>query len=152
MPKKTKPLSFDEIVSRLRSLQFDVRPASQGANGMLVAKYGCAAVLAPAEKGQGAVLTVKSGVLLAGEIAHILDRGFQKMLTNSKITIAATADRLKALHLFQEELTEVIGAESFYNQALGTTSDVYMYDRVKGRDLPAAKRPVPAWELPAETH
>jgi hypothetical protein len=48
--------------------------------------------------------------------------------------IPATADHLRAIHEFTEELKEAIGATSLYNQALGTTSDVYNYDRVKGRE------------------
>ena len=49
-----------------------------------------------------------------------------------------------------KELREVVGEPSLYNESLGTTSDSYMYDRVKGRDLPLAERPVPAWRLPAK--
>jgi hypothetical protein len=45
----------------------------------------------------------------------------------------ATADHLRAIHEFSQERNEAIGATSLYNQALGTTSDVYNYDRVKGR-------------------
>ena len=37
---------------------------------------------------------------------------------------------------------------TLYNEALGTVSDAYLYDRVKGRDLPESQRPVPAWEQP----
>ena len=42
-------------------------------------------------------------------------------------------DKLRAIHQFSEELNEATGATSLYNQSLGTTSDVYMYDRLKGR-------------------
>jgi hypothetical protein len=54
--------------------------------------------------------------------------------------------QLQAIHQFTEELTQVTGGVSLYNEALGTTSDVYQYDRVKGREAlePAAARP---WEL-----
>jgi hypothetical protein len=50
------------------------------------------------------------------------------------LEIPANADHLRAIHEFTEELNEAIGATSLYNQALGTTSDVYNYDRVKGRE------------------
>jgi hypothetical protein len=40
---------------------------------------------------------------------------------------------LRSLHEFSEELKEAMGATSLYNEALGTTSDLYQYDRVKGR-------------------
>jgi hypothetical protein len=63
-----------------------------------------------------------------------VDRGYQKFLKTSKMEIPATAEHLRAIHEFTEELNEAIGATSLYNQALGTTSDVYNYDRVKGRE------------------
>jgi len=58
----------------------------------------------------------------------------------------ATAGQLHAIHSFSEELTKLMGGESLYNQSLGTTSDVYEYDRLRGREdeAPAPKRP---WEL-----
>jgi hypothetical protein len=53
---------------------------------------------------------------------------------------------LRAIHEFTEELTQLTGGVSLYNESLGTTSDLYQYDRVKGREAehPAAARP---WEL-----
>jgi len=59
--------------------------------------------------------------------------GYQKFFKTSKLEIPATADHLRSLHEFSEELKEAMGATSLYNEALGTTSDVYQYDRVKGR-------------------
>ena len=35
---------------------------------------------------------------------------------------------------FTEELNEAIGGTILYNEALGTTSNVYNYDRVAGRE------------------
>jgi hypothetical protein len=63
-----------------------------------------------------------------------LDRGYQKFIKTSKMEIPATADHLRSLHEFSEELNEAIGATTLYNEALGTTSNVYNYDRVKGRE------------------
>jgi hypothetical protein len=147
MLKKIKPLTFDEALDKLRSLKFDVREAPGVANGFLVSKYGCGAILNRAKEGKGAALAVKPGVLLGGEIAILLDRGFQKFFKTSKIEVAATADRLKAEHLFGDELREVIGAAILYNEALGSVSDEYMYDRVKGRDHDAPPKGLAPWEL-----
>jgi hypothetical protein len=60
--------------------------------------------------------------------------------------IAATAAHLEALHRFSEELKEALGYTSLYNEALGTTSGSYHYDRVASRDLPEAARPARPWE------
>ena len=46
----------------------------------------------------------------------------------------ATVTQLQAIHVFSEELSLLIGTISLYNEALGTTSNVYNYDRVKGRE------------------
>jgi hypothetical protein len=145
--KKYKPRSFDEIVSDLKNHQFDVKNVSGVANQLRVEKNGVAAILTKDEKGQP-VLTGQPGVVLGGEIARLLDRGFQKFLKTSKLEVTATADHLKAVHHFTEALKLVLGSVSLYNESLGTVSDRYLYDRVKGRDLPEAERPVPAWKLP----
>jgi len=137
MAKKTPLRSFNDVLSALGSQRFDVAPAQEGAkrtpNAFQVRKYGCAAEIAAAPDGSVEVLA-RPGWLLNGEIARLLDRGYQKFIKTSKLEIPATADHLRALHEFSEELREAIGATSLYNEALGTTSDVYHYDRVKGRE------------------
>lgn len=137
MAKKTSLRSFNDVLSILGSQRFDVAPAQEGAkrtpNAFQVRKYGCAAEIAAAPDGSVEVLA-RAGWLLNGEIARLLDRGYQKFIKTSKLEIPATADHLRAIHDFSEELNEAIGATSLYNEALGTTSDVYNYDRVKGRE------------------
>jgi hypothetical protein len=53
---------------------------------------------------------------------------------------------LHAIHRFTEELKLLLGAVDLYNEALGTTSDLYVYDRLAGREAP---QPAPQnpWEL-----
>ena len=76
----------------------------------------------------------RPGWLLGGQIARLVDKGYQKFLKTPKMEIPATADHLRAIHEFSEELKEAAGATSLYNESLGTTSDRYVYDRVKGRE------------------
>jgi hypothetical protein len=73
-------------------------------------------------------------VLVRGEVARLLDRGYQKFLKTSKFELPASAEQLHAIHNFSEELSLLTGAISLYNEALGTTSDDYQYDRLKGRE------------------
>jgi hypothetical protein len=54
-------------------------------------------------------------------------------LKTSKLEIPATADHLRAIHEFSQELDLATGETVLYNEALGTTSDLYQYDRVLGR-------------------
>ena len=136
MAKKTQTRSFNDVLSLLGSQRFDVAPAHDGAKrtpgAVQVRKYGCAAEIAPAPVG-GVEILARPGWLLNGEISRLLDRGYQKFLKTSKLEIPATADHLRALHEFSEEFREAAGAGVLYNEALGTTSDVYRYDRVAGR-------------------
>lgn len=149
MPKKIKQISFSEVLDRLRSLQFDVTPVENVANQFKVAKYGCAAIIAPSEGIASYAVVHRPGVLFGKEIAHLVNRGYQQQFHTARGDFGATAEHLHMLHRFGEELKEAAGEPSYYNQSLGTTSDDHFYDRLKGRDLPDAKRPTPAWELPA---
>ncbi|WP_158943810.1 hypothetical protein [Granulicella sp. S190] len=137
MAKKIAHRSFNDVLALLGGQRFDVAPAQEGAkrtpNAVQVRKYGCAAEIATAPDGTVEILA-RPGWLLNGEIARVLDRGYQKFLKTGKLEIPATADHLRAIHEFTQELNEAAGATSLYNQALGTTSNVYHYDRVKGRD------------------
>ena len=137
MEKKRPKRSFNDVLSLLGSQRFDVAPAQEGAkrtpNAFQVRKYGCAAEIAAAPDGSVLMLS-HPGWLLNGEISLILDRGYQKFLKTSHLEIPATADKLRAIHDFSEELKEATGGMVLYNEALGTTSDVYNYDRVKGRE------------------
>jgi hypothetical protein len=137
MAKKIPVRSFNDVLGLLGGQRFDVAPAQEGAkrtpNAVQVRKYGCAAEIAAAPDGTVEILA-RPGWLLNGEIARVLDRGYQKFLRTSKLEIPASADHLRAIHEFTEELNEAAGKPSLYNQALGTTSNVYHYDRVKGRD------------------
>ena len=113
MAKRPKPRSFDEVLSVLGNEKFDVAPAKEGANraagAVRVSKYGVAAEIAPsADAAACARLLAKPGWLLCGEIARLTDRGYQKFLKTSKLEIPATADILRAIHHFSEELKETI--------------------------------------------
>src|SRR6201996_2156256 len=134
--KKTPPPTFNDVLTLLGSQRFDVAPAQDGAkrapNAVQVRKYGCAAEIAPAADGTVEIVT-RPGWVLNGEISRLVDRGYQKFLKTSKLEIPATADKLKALHEFSQELDATTGEQELYNEALGTTSDVYLYDRVAGR-------------------
>jgi hypothetical protein len=137
MAKKTQTRTFNDVLSILGGQRFDVAPAQEGAkrtpNAFQVRKYGCAAEIAAAPDGTVEILA-RPGWLLNGEIARLLDRGYQKFIKTTKVEIPAMAEHLRAIHEFSEELSDAVGGTTLYNKALGTTSDVYNYDRVKGRE------------------
>jgi hypothetical protein len=129
LPAKT----FDSALAYFRSHQFDVAETPGVANQIQIRKYGCGTVLARKADG-GIVYVVRPGRLVGDEIAILVDCGYQKFLRTSQLEVAATADHLHALHAFDEELWEAVGTPDYYNLALGTVSDVYLYDRLKGRE------------------
>lgn len=158
MAQKAQIPTLGQIRDALRAHSFEVR---ESAGTLRVEKYGCAAILV-ASPSVGLTLGTSTGTetavayketpgaVVGGEIARLLDRGYQKFLKTSKYELPATAAQLQAIHRFTEELTQVTGGVSLYNEALGTTSDLYQYDRVKGRE---ALQPSPAqpWDH-AEGH
>jgi hypothetical protein len=159
MRTKVHFLSFDEILSTLRTDKFEVQDVPGVANQVLVRKNGAGAILIHAPEPDGPARKLphiavrwreRPGYVVGGEVATLLDRGFQKFWKTTRLEVPATAESLQAVHRFAEELRQVIGEPSLYNESLGTTSDSYMYDRVKGRDLPLAQRPVPVWQLPTK--
>jgi hypothetical protein len=150
MAGKGKTPTFDQLVDALRAESFEVTSSSAVSGAIQVSKNGVAAILAPsgAGKGEGSAASVVEtpGILVKGEIARLLDRGYQKFIKTSQYELPATAAQLQAIHAFTEELNLATGTMGLYNESLGTTSDLYQYDRLRGRETPApaARRP---WEL-----
>lgn len=136
MAKKPQLRTFDQVLAELGNQRFDVAAAQEGATrkpgAFRISKYNCAAEIISAKDGS-AMLLVKPGWLLNGEISRLVDKGYQKFLRSSKLEIPAIADHLRAIHDFSRELDAATGEMVLYNEALGTTSDVYLYDRVLGR-------------------
>jgi hypothetical protein len=146
MARKPRNANFDQALEILRAHAFTVEPFAGVAGGVLVSKQGAAAVLVAGQsKDEAAAFAVRPGKLVQGEVARLLDRGYQKFLKTSKYELPATAGQLEAIHRFDEELKLLTGATSLYNESMGTTSDLYEYDRLKGREeAPAA--PARPWE------
>ena len=149
MSKQTAIRTYDEAVAWLREHGFDVLDAPATNNRVFVKKHTCSAAIERAPD-DGVRLFAKPGYLIGGEISKLVDKGYQKFLKTSKTEVPATADHLKAVHQFSEELKEATGATSLYNESLGTVSDRYVYDRVADRDQPEATRPKRPWQVGAE--
>jgi hypothetical protein len=143
---KIKERTYDDTLSYLREHGFDILEAPATANRVFIKKHGCSAAIEKNAESDGVKLFAKPGYLISGEIARLVDKGYQKVLKTSKTEVAATADHLKAIHTFSEELREAMGATSLYNEALGTVSDRYVYDRVTDRDQPEPARKKRPWE------
>jgi hypothetical protein len=142
MTRKARNPNFEQTLETLRAHAFDVADRGEMAGGVQVSKHGAGAVLAAAADGS-VTMVVAPGVLVGGKVSRLIDRGYQKFIKSSQYEAPATASQLHAIHRFTEELKQWTGAASLYNESLGTTSDLYEYDRLKGREAeqPALARP-----------
>jgi hypothetical protein len=103
-----------------------------------VEKYGCGAEF---RKGTDGLyqMTIVPTIMLNGQFTRLWDAGYQKFLiTDNGHKIPALASHLQNLRKFNEELRTALGVPTFYNEALGSVSQISVYDRVKGRkgDVP----------------
>jgi hypothetical protein len=136
--------TFDESLVNLRNGGFDLLDAPGTTTGrVFLKKYGCSAAIERNDAGEPRIFAVP-GILIGGEISKLIDKGYQKFLKTTKTERAATADDLRALHQFTEELKQATGVVSLYNESIGTVSESYHYDRVKDRE--AEQRPVRPWD------
>ena len=146
MPSKIEQKTFEDAVNYLREHGFDVIDAPGTSGRVFVKKYNVSAAIQKAEDG-GIKIFAYPGYLVGTEISKLVNKGYQQFLKTSKTEIPATADHLKALHAFSEELKEAIGLPSLYNESLGTVSEAYHYDRIVDRDKPAPERKKRPWEV-----
>jgi hypothetical protein len=103
-----------------------------------VEKYGCGAEF---RKGSDGLyqMTILPTIMVKGQFTRLWDAGYQKfLLTDDGHKLPALATHLENLRKFNEELRTALGVPTFYNEALGSVSQVSVYDRVKGRkgDVP----------------
>jgi hypothetical protein len=114
--------SFSERVERLKQAGFSTENLPAGR--VRIAKHGIAAVIDDQAM-------EKAGVLICGEVGVLLNRGYQMFLeTPSGKRFPATADQLKALHEFEDDVKEALDLVNLYNTSLGTTSRKHNYDRL----------------------
>lgn len=103
-----------------------------------VEKYGCGAEFRKLPDGH-IQMTVLPTIMLKGQFTKLWDAGYQKfLLTDEGLKVPALAQHLQNLRKFNEELRTALGVPTFYNEALGSVSQISVYDRVKGRpgDVP----------------
>jgi hypothetical protein len=143
---KTEHKSYEDAVNWLRDHGFDLTEAPGTQGRVFLRKYNVSAAIQ--KNGDDSVkIFAYPGYLIGSEISKLVNRGYQQFLKTAKNEVPATADHLKALQQFTEELKEGLGLPSLYNESLGTVSESYQYDRVKDRDKPATEKPKRPWEV-----
>jgi len=145
MATKVEQRSYEDAVAWLRDHGFDLIEAPGTQSRVFLKKYNCSAAIQKTEDG-GVKIFAYPGYLIGTEISKLVNRGYQQFLMTAKTEVPATADHLKALHQFAEEMKEALALPSLYNESLGTVSESYHYDRIKDHDEPAVDRPKRPWE------
>ncbi len=145
-PETDRPLqtlSFPpETLDRLRRSGFDIATIGRAPERVRVLRGNCAFLF---EKKTDGSLTLfqKPGYLVKGDIARLWDAGYQKFWLRAAAAgdpfdekrKPALAAQLKELGQFEEDIRDLLGLPSFYNEAIGSTSKVTAYDRLEGRDV-----------------
>ena len=146
MATKVEQRSYEEALNWLRDHGFDLIEAPGTQGRVFLKKYCCSAAIQ--KNGDDNVkIFAYPGYLIGSEISKLINHGYQQFLKTAKTEVPATADHLKALQQFTEELKEGLGLPSLYNESLGTVSESYQYDRIEDRDKPKAERRKRPWEV-----
>jgi len=144
-PYDMQPRNFDDAVQWLRDHGFELQEAPGATNRLFLRKHNCSAAIEKTADGKVNVFAWP-GYLIGNEISKLINRGYQQFLKTTKNEVAATADKLNALHDFTDEFKQALGLPQLYNEGLGTVSENYFYDRVNGREGPARESASRPWE------
>src|SRR6476469_11006632 len=145
MATKVAERTFEDAVQWLSEHGVDLIEAPGTQGRVFIKKYNVSAAIQK-DGEDGVKIFAYPGYLISGEISKLINRGYQQVLKTTKTEVAATADHLKALQQFTEELKEALCLPSLYNESLGTVSEAYQYDRIKDRDKAETDRPKRPWE------
>jgi len=145
MASKVEERTYEEALNWLRDHGFDLLEAPGTQARVFLKKYNVSAAIQK-NGDDGVKIFAYPGYLIGSEISKLVNKGYQQFLKTSKTEVPATADHLKALQQFTEELKEGLGLPTLYNESLGTVSESYHYDRIENRDKPPADRPKRPWE------
>src|SRR5215467_9590189 len=111
-----------------------------------VEKYGCGSEFRQ-DSDTRYQLTIIPTIMVKGRFSRLWDAGYQKfLLTDEGVKLPALASHLENLRKYNEELRTALGIPTFYNEALGSVSQVSVYDRVRGREGDVPDKTVGAHE------
>ena len=103
-----------------------------------IEKYDCGAELRKAARGDFEMTEIPC-IMSEGQFTRLWDAGYQKfLLTRDAKKLPVHVNQLANLRRFNEEMRSALDVPTYYNEALGSTCHVSVYDRVKGRpgDVP----------------
>src|ERR1044071_541630 len=117
MATKVAERTFEDATQWLREHGFDLIEAPGMQGRVFLKKYNASAAIQKQDDDTGKIFA-SPGYLINGETSKLITRGYQQVLKTSKTEVAATADHLKALQQFSEELKEAPCLPNLNNEAL----------------------------------
>jgi hypothetical protein len=125
-------VSFDAgLIDALPGRNFIVQNSNSGV--IRVEKYSCGAELRRGPEGKYRMIGLPT-LMVGNEFAELWDAGYQKfLLTADGRKFPARKEQLLDLRTFNEELRAALNIPTYYNEALGSTCGLTVYDRMKGR-------------------
>ncbi len=127
----TETAAAQDVQKQFAQAGFTVSDAPAGR--LEVKKSGCVAYLQ--KQGRGWAYSGPPCFVVKGINCELEDRGFQKFWlskADGKRFPIRKVD-LEILHRFDEEVRYILGINSLYNEALGSTNAKTDYDRLTGR-------------------
>src|ERR1700756_5802189 len=146
MAKTIETRTYEEALAWLRDHGFDVTDAPGTTSRVFLRKYNVSAAIQKTPE-DGVKIFAYPGYLIGSEISKLVNKGYQQFLKTSKAEVPASADQLKALQSFSEELKMGLGLPSLYNESLGTVREGDHYHRIENRDKATVDRPKRPWEV-----
>src|SRR3977135_4372456 len=114
MSTKVDERTYEDAVSWLRDHGFDLIEAPGAQTRVFLRKYNVSAAIQKTDDG-GVKIFAYPGYMIGNEISKLVNRGYQQFLKTTKTEVPATADHLKALQQFSEELKEALNLPSICN-------------------------------------
>ena len=103
MAKSIEARTYEEALAWLRDHGFDVTDAPGTNSRVFLRKYNVSAAIQKAADDNVKIFAYP-GYLIGSEISKLVNRGYQQFLKTSKTELPATAEHLKSLQSFAEEL------------------------------------------------
>ncbi len=108
MASKVEQRTYEEALNWLRDHGFDLLEAPGTQARVFLRKYNVSAAIQK-NGDDGVKIFAYPGYLIGSEISKLVNKGYQQFLKTAKTEVPATADHLKALQQFTEELKEGLG-------------------------------------------
>lgn len=127
-----KANTIGDLRKRFEEAGFTLKPPGSGVAALEVEKNHCRRRIERTH--EGAWLPVgPPWFMVRGLECELEDHGFQKFWYHQGKRFPIRKSDLETLHRFDQEVRQILGITSLYNESLGSTCARSAYDRLSGR-------------------